>query len=138
MINLSNLYTMGIFMQQPSTNHRLKGEFHIMSIELLTTLPLKTSQKSSQCSPTAAQDTNHIIFCHHFTLYIFLCSHSTKDLSFQKKKTTNFGVGPRGSSPQSQARNGKVGLQGCRFGPESSRQSLVSPIFRSLGTIRGG
>ena len=29
-------------------------------------------------------------------------------------------------------------FQGCRFGPESSRQTLVSPIFRSLGTICGG
>ena len=29
-------------------------------------------------------------------------------------------------------------IQGCRFGPESSRQTLVSPIFRSLGTICGG
>ena len=28
--------------------------------------------------------------------------------------------------------------QGCRFGPESSRQTLVSPIFRSAGTICGG
>ncbi len=25
----------------------------------------------------------------------------------------------------------QVGVQGCRFGPESSRQTLVSPIFRS-------
>ena len=31
-----------------------------------------------------------------------------------------------------------VPCQGCRFGPESSRQTLVSPIFRSLGTICGG
>ena len=29
-------------------------------------------------------------------------------------------------------------IQGCRFGPESSRQTLVSPIFRSIGTICGG
>ena len=29
-------------------------------------------------------------------------------------------------------------IQGCRFGPESSRQTLVSPILRSVGTICGG
>ena len=32
----------------------------------------------------------------------------------------------------------EVWTQGCRFGPESSRQTLVSPISRSLCTICGG
>ena len=47
-------------------------------------------------------------------------------------------LAPKGVSSKCWKVENSSQFQGCRFGPESSRQTLVSPICRSLSMICGG